>query len=113
MPTERTISVPVRIEDGSEILVEARVAAGEQDIAAWSVTQAQELGKQLFGVAGKLFEHLRDAGPARIKAQLGLGFAVKAGKLTAVLVDGQANANVVVTMEWDLRPRSEQGENGG
>ena len=45
-------------------------------------------------------EKLKAAKPAKTTVELHLGFAVEAGKLTALWVGGKGEASLTVTMEW-------------
>jgi len=111
MPSEKIAYVPVLLDKETEILVEAHVVGGEQDIAAWDKMELDELGNQISKLSKKLFQHLKDAGPQKVVAQFGLSVAVKSGKLTTILVDGQADASITVTLEWNFTSRSERNEN--
>ena len=108
MPSEKTAYVPVLLDKEMEILVEAHIVSGEQDIAAWGKIELDELGNQISKLSKKLFQHLKDAGPQKVTAQFGLSAAVKSGRLTTILVDGQADASITVTLEWNFASRSEK-----
>lgn len=55
-------------------------------------------------VASVVVEKLKAAKPARATVELKLGFAVEAGKLTALWVGGKGEAALTVTLEWSERP---------
>jgi Trypsin-co-occurring domain 1 len=52
-----------------------------------------ELGRLLYG-------KLQAIKPTRTSIELTLGFTVEAGKLTALIVNGKADASLTLTMEW-------------
>lgn len=54
----------------------------------------------LEGVAQAIREGLAKARPDRTTVELGIELAVKNGKLTGMLVEGEANASLRVTLEW-------------
>jgi hypothetical protein len=54
----------------------------------------------LEGVAQAIREGLAKARPDRTTVELGIELAVKNGMLTGMLVDGEANASLRVTLEW-------------
>ena len=54
-------------------------------------------------VVGKL----KAARPTRATVELSLGFAVEAGKLTALWVNGKGEASLTVTLEWSGDPAAE------
>ena len=47
-----------------------------------------------------MVEKLKAAKPTRATVELKLGFAVEAGKLTALWVGGKGEASLTVTLEW-------------
>ena len=51
-----------------------------------------------------MVEKLKAAKPTRATVELKLGFAVEAGKLTALWVGGKGEASLTVTLEWSERP---------
>jgi Trypsin-co-occurring domain 1 len=63
-------------------------------------------------IGSAVVEKLRAAKPTRATAELKLGFAVEAGKLTALWVGGKGEASLTVTLEWAERP-GEPGAAGG
>jgi len=59
-------------------------------------------------VAGKL----RAVKPTRATVEFKLGFAVEAGKLTALWVGGKGEASLTVTLEWSEHPAAAAGGDG-
>lgn len=51
-------------------------------------------------IGSLVVEKLKAAKPAKTTVELHLGFAVEAGKLTALWVGGKGEASLTVTMEW-------------
>jgi hypothetical protein len=51
-------------------------------------------------IGALVIEKLKAAGPGKTTVELHLGFAVEAGKLTALWVGGKGEASLTVTMEW-------------
>jgi Trypsin-co-occurring domain 1 len=52
---------------------------------------------------------LKKAKPSKTTVELKLGFAVEAGKLTALWVGGKGEAALTVTLEWSGSPDGEAG----
>jgi hypothetical protein len=50
-----------------------------------------------------LFEKLQAIKPTKAAVELTLGFTVQAGKLTALIVSGKADASLTLMMEWAER----------
>ena len=55
MPSEKIAYVPVLLDKETEILVEAHVVGGEQDIAAWDKMELDELGNQISKLSKKVY----------------------------------------------------------
>lgn len=54
----------------------------------------------LSSFAGQLGDALHQAAPERAVVEFGCQLGVEAGKLTALVVQGTASANLKVTLEW-------------
>ncbi|MEV7282498.1 CU044_2847 family protein [Streptomyces sp. NPDC093111] len=54
----------------------------------------------LSSFAGQLGDALHQAAPDRAVVEFGCQLGVQAGKLTALVVQGTASANLKVTLEW-------------
>jgi Trypsin-co-occurring domain 1 len=63
------------------------------------------------GIAQAIRSGLEKAAPSKTTVMLGIELAVKNGKLTGLIVDGQADASLTVTLEWS-RDRSADGQPG-
>lgn len=59
-----------------------------------------DVSKTLDGVAQAIRSGLEKARPVKTTVELGIELAVKNGKLTGVLVEGEARASLRVTLEW-------------
>ena len=51
-------------------------------------------------IGSVLVERMKAARPTRARVELKLGFAIEAGKLTALVVSGRGDASLTVTLEW-------------
>jgi hypothetical protein len=51
-------------------------------------------------IGSVVVEKLKSARPAKATVELRFGFAVEAGKLTALWVNGKGEASLTVTLEW-------------
>jgi hypothetical protein len=61
----------------------------------------QHVSGTLEGVAQAIQSGLEKVKPTRTTVELGIELAVKNGKLMGMLVEGEANASLKVTLEWD------------
>jgi hypothetical protein len=86
--------VPIRVAVSESESTDGLANVGLRDL---------DLGKALEAVgdiSSVVVEKLKAASPARTIVELRLGFAVEAGRLTALWVGGKAEASLTVTMEW-------------
>jgi hypothetical protein len=51
-------------------------------------------------IGSAVIEKIRAAKPSRATVELRFGFAVEAGKITALWVGGKGDASLTVTLEW-------------
>lgn len=102
-----TMVVTAKLPSGAPVMVE--VAGTESDDGMTSVgLRDLDLGKALDAVAeigSAVVDKLKAVKPNKATVELRLGFAVEAGKLTALWVGGKGDASLTVTLEW-----SEQSE---
>lgn len=86
--------VPIRIEVAESSSGDEMTSVGLRDL---------DLDKALdtVGEIGSVVvEKLKAAKPTRATVELKLGFAIEAGKLTALWVGGKGEASLSVTFEW-------------
>lgn len=92
--------VPVRLPDGSLIYASARYIGGRQDIASVGNLDLVEFAAQLETIAQVLGSAAKKACPTKAVLEFGVQLAAKSGKLTALLIEGEADATLKVTLEW-------------
>lgn len=96
--------VEVRLPNGVQALVRAAdvdgAAGGATKTSALSVFDFDEVSGTLEGVSLAVREALAKAAPEKVTLELGFELAVKSGKLTGLLVEGQGTASLRVTLEW-------------
>lgn len=57
--------------------------------------------------AALVYDKLEHLTPSKASVEFGVSFTVQAGKLTALLFDGKADASLTVSLEWERdRPPS-------
>jgi hypothetical protein len=98
--------VPVRVELAGPGAGDGITSVGLRDL---------DLGAALdtVGEIGSLVvDKLRAAKPAKATVELRFGFAVEAGKLTALWVGGKGEASLTVTLEWSWHPGGPAARDG-
>lgn len=89
--------VPVRVEVAGSSSADGLTSVGLRDL---DLDQALDTIAEIGSI---VIDKLKAAKPARATVELKLGFAVEAGKLTALLVGGKGEASLTVTLEWSER----------
>lgn len=98
--------VPIRVEVVGSDSGDGMTSVGLRDL---------DLGAALDTVTeigSVVVEKLKAAKPTRATVELKLGFAVEAGKLTALWIGGKGEASLTVTLEWSERPAAAGDEDG-
>jgi hypothetical protein len=81
----------------------ARVAdlgVGATKVSALPKFEFQEVTEVLEGLADGLKAALQSAAPDKVTVTLGLDIAVKNGKLSGLIVEGEGTGSLGITLEW-------------
>lgn len=97
--------VEVRLPNNTIALVRAveldESAAPAAEKVGWKdLFDFEQVSGMLEGVADAIRSGLQKVKPTRTSVEVGIELAVKNGKLTGILVEGEANASLRVTLEW-------------
>jgi Trypsin-co-occurring domain 1 len=94
--------VEIALPNGSTAL--ARVAdvdgAGATKTGAIPKFDFADVGKTLEGLAETIWSALAKVSPDKVTVELGIELAVKNGKLSGLLVEGEGKGSLTVSMEW-------------
>lgn len=100
----QTSFLPVKLNDESVIHVTAIVLGGEMDVAATNqIFSFQAVADSVESIADSLVGALQKVKPTKATIEFGLEFAIEAGKLTALLVNGNTSGSLTVTLEWESK----------
>lgn len=105
---DRTL-VEVQLPNGVTALVHAVDAGGGAGAAKAAIVAKHDLSAvmgTLEGMSLAVKSALAKARPDKVSVEFGLELAVKAGTLTAMLVDGGGTASLRVTLEWQAGDES-------
>lgn len=106
-----TTIVTARLPSGAPVRVEVAALEASDGMASVGLRDL-EIDKALDTVAeigSVVVEKLKAAKPTKATVELKLGFAVEAGKLTALWIGGKGEASLTVTLEWAERPNEPAG----
>jgi hypothetical protein len=100
MPTEfdKISTIKVLLENGATIHIEDERVGGEEKVSIINASTFKEVTDTIEGVADALISTFKKVKPSR--ATFGVEVGVEAGKLTALLVKGSANATLKITLAW-------------
>ena len=99
MEKTRTTIVPILLPNGKQILVEATLLPGEEDVS-FKALPAEQIFDAVEGIAQAVVTTLQKVKPSKASVELGLEVGLESGNLTALLVKGTGTANLKLTLEW-------------
>jgi hypothetical protein len=97
--TMNTQIIRVKLPNEAVILVRATVLSAKQDVA-FSICDFGEIYGAIEGIAQAVTSVITKVKPTKASVELGLEVGVENGKLTALLVQGTATANLSIKLEW-------------
>ena len=96
--------VEVVLPNGATALVRATDLDADAQVAqkvGWKdILSFEGVSGTLEGIAQAVRSGLEKATPSKTTVELGIELAVKSGKLTGLIVEGDADASLKVTLEW-------------
>jgi hypothetical protein len=96
--------VEVVLPDGQTMLARVHAAdpvgSGPRDIGLSEALSFEGVSDTLEQIGRAVVGALVNVKPERARVEFGLELAVKSGRLTGLLVEGNANASLKVTLEW-------------
>jgi len=91
-------SVPVKLENGETIYVEARNRM-RQEVSGKHYSFSK-ISKQLEEISEKVRNAFQKSKPDKVNVELGFELSVESGELSALLVKGSGKANLKINLEW-------------
>ena len=96
----QTEIIPVTLEDGTEIRVEATLV-GEQEVGIGGKYSFDVVGATIVAIANQLTKSLQSVKPDKATLKFGMEIVLETGSLHALLVKGAAKSNLEITLEWN------------
>lgn len=91
--------IPVELNNGKIIHVEATDLGGGQDISVGSLL-FEDAVDAIHEISKSILNKIELMKPKKAIVEFGLEVALESGKLTAVLVKGNSKASIKITFEW-------------
>jgi hypothetical protein len=98
--SEQTRVVDAQLPGGGTISVRAVSLGGAQDVGALEALDFKDVTATIERVAEAIGGALKQASPQKASVSFGIEVALKAGKLTSLLVEGHGKATLDITLEW-------------
>jgi len=95
----RTEVVSAKLDENTDINIEALSLGGEEDVS-FSDYDFSQVTQTIENVANAVLAPIKKLKPQKAQVEFGLAIGVESGKLTALWVKGQGTAHIKVTLEW-------------
>ena len=93
-------TIEAELADGSIIHIQAISLGGPEPIGELGPISFTEVTDTVKHLAGAMLTILKEIKPRRGSLEFGVQVGVQSGKLTALIVQGTATANLKITLEW-------------
>ena len=98
----RTSVVPVKLPNGAIAAVEITARASEATVSGGAgLLNADNLGPAIEGYARLALDALKAVSPKKCELELNFAVTLEGGALTALLVKGNADASIKLTLIWE------------
>jgi hypothetical protein len=95
--------VPVRVGD-AEFYVEVSESGGPQTVGLNEALSLDGVRDTVQAIASTLGQVWKEVRPNEATVEFGLSLTAKSGKLTGILVDGEGQASLTITLVWQGDP---------
>ena len=93
-------SISSRLEDGTLIGIETHATRGITEISSNVEHSFEDITKSIESIAHAFKARLKNVKPRKSSIEFGIDIAAAEGRLFAVIVKGEAKANIKITLEW-------------
>jgi len=95
--------IRVRLPDGGTVHMQAVGLGGKENITS-EVPEISDLWPTIEGIAQALSVVWKKVKPGKATVEFGIQVAVESGRLTALVIQGTAEANLKICLEWSDEP---------
>lgn len=96
---DRSKVISVKVKENVTVLVEARALGGEQEVSG-TLFDFQNVADTIEAITESIATTIQKVQPKKATVEFGVEVAVKSGKLTALIVEGEGKGNLKITLEW-------------
>ncbi|MEG3439686.1 CU044_2847 family protein [Pannus brasiliensis CCIBt3594] len=96
---DRSEVIPVKVNENVTVLVETRDLGGEEEVSG-NLFDFQDVADTIEAITQSIAATIEKVKPKKATVEFGVEVAVKSGKLTALIVEGQGKGNLKITLEW-------------
>lgn len=96
----QTENIPLELENGTQIFIEATVLGGEEDVS-FDFLPFEQVTQTIEAIANSMSQTIEKVKPSKATIELGLEVGLNEGKLVSLIVQNSAKANFKITLEWE------------
>ena len=97
----KTRTVEVQIDESTNAQIEVQVVGNKEEDVAVKVPKFDDIVQVVSSIGKKLDESVSSLNPSKVIFEFGLSFALNAGTLTTIILDGKSESSIKVKLEWD------------
>lgn len=98
--------VPATVANGRTVAVRV-IGSGPDELSSVALSDRilnlNDAMEDVASLAATVRDHLERVAPTRATVEIGIGFTLSAGRLTALVVDANADVSMKLTLEWDRK----------
>jgi hypothetical protein len=106
MEDERTQFVPIVLDNGAVLKIEARELGGREKVGVLDAQPIGQLLESIEAIAASFGATVKRIAPHRAAVEFGVEVGVESGRLIALICKGSGKANLTITLEWSEGPNS-------
>ncbi len=103
MRERETEILVLKTESGHEFMIEASSSGGQEDVAGFGDLKSKDLVESITALSDTFATALKAISPDKFSVEFGVEVTLKAGKLLALLCNGEGKANLKITLEWSKK----------
>jgi hypothetical protein len=97
-------TVPATVANGRRVAVQL-IGDGSDELSAVALSDRifdlNDAMEDIASLASTVRHHLESVAPTRATVEIGIGFSLSAGRLTALVVNPSADVSMKLTLQWE------------
>jgi len=96
--------IPATVANGRTLAIQV-IGPGSDELSSVAlrdhIFNLNDAMEDVASLAATIRHHLERVAPTRATVEIGIGFTISAGRLTALVVDAKTDVAMKLTLEWD------------